>query len=198
MEAVARRRGPVPRINREQVLDVARRLPYDRLTMAAIGAELGVTPPALYRYFPDRAAVLEALAQELVDLLEPPPATLPWREWLCEAAVLLRDLWARHGELGDLYSPSIPSERGRQLVMTGVEVLTAAGFSAEDAHHGLAAALNLSTAFGRLERHGDPIVDGERVRTISSSSDLDEVFRGALDLVLDGLAAHLPRGRRRR
>lgn len=39
----------------------------DRITTNLICARAGMTPPALYRYFPDKYAVLEALGKRLMD-----------------------------------------------------------------------------------------------------------------------------------
>lgn len=56
---------------RERLLDVAADLLADvgveRISTNLICARAGVTPPALYRYFKDKFAVLEALGQRLMD-----------------------------------------------------------------------------------------------------------------------------------
>jgi AcrR family transcriptional regulator len=39
----------------------------ERCTMAALAVEAGLTPPSLYRYFPDAAAVIRAAAEETLD-----------------------------------------------------------------------------------------------------------------------------------
>lgn len=54
----------------EQVLDAAAdilsEVGFERLTTNAICARAGLTPPALYRYFPNKYAVLKALGERLM------------------------------------------------------------------------------------------------------------------------------------
>src|SRR5512139_2552028 len=73
--AAAPRRGP-PRQERavqtyERLLDVAGELlaevGIERISTNLICARAGMTPPALYRYFKDKYAVLEALGGRLMD-----------------------------------------------------------------------------------------------------------------------------------
>src|SRR6185295_13227040 len=56
---------------RERLLDVAGGLlgevGIERISTNMICARAGVTPPALYRYFKDKYAVLEALGRRLMD-----------------------------------------------------------------------------------------------------------------------------------
>src|SRR4029453_1683740 len=56
---------------RERLLDVAGELlaevGIERISTNLICARAGVTPPALYRYFKDKYAVLEALGRRLMD-----------------------------------------------------------------------------------------------------------------------------------
>ncbi|KTE04720.1 TetR/AcrR family transcriptional regulator [Sphingopyxis sp. H115] len=59
------------RQTRERLLDVAGELlaevGVDRISTNMIAARAGLTPPALYRYFGDKYAVLEALGRRLMD-----------------------------------------------------------------------------------------------------------------------------------
>src|SRR5215813_13681149 len=77
--AVRPRRKPPPRIEpkqdravqtRARLLDVAGQLlaevGIERISTNMICAEAGLTPPALYRYFKDKYAVLEALSERLM------------------------------------------------------------------------------------------------------------------------------------
>jgi AcrR family transcriptional regulator len=59
------------RLTRERLLDVAGELlgevGIERISTNLICARAGMTPPALYRYFSDKYAVLEALGRRLMD-----------------------------------------------------------------------------------------------------------------------------------
>lgn len=49
--------------------------------MRRLGGELGVEGMALYRHFPNKAAVVDAVAAHLLDLVElPDPEIPPWRQ----------------------------------------------------------------------------------------------------------------------
>lgn len=58
-------KGPAPRLTREQIADVALAIidakGLDALTIKAVGDELGVHSTALYRYFPTKQALVEAV-----------------------------------------------------------------------------------------------------------------------------------------
>src|SRR5918994_3617768 len=72
-------------LSREAVLGAARRVAddqgVDHLTMRRLAAELGVTPNALYTYFPDKEALLDALVDDLLAGIEPgDPDEGDWRD----------------------------------------------------------------------------------------------------------------------
>lgn len=48
---------------------------YPAVGMDDIGAAAGVTGPAIYRYFPSKAAVLAAVFDRIIDAVEPPTST---------------------------------------------------------------------------------------------------------------------------
>jgi AcrR family transcriptional regulator len=77
---------------RSDILDAARRLlneqGIDAVTLASVAAELGMTKPALYHYFPSKDAMVRALVMSLlteeietltaaVEALDDPAETLP-------------------------------------------------------------------------------------------------------------------------
>jgi len=195
-----RPRGRKPKLSRQAVLDAARALPPQDVTLAAVGARLGVTSPALYRYFPDRAAILEALAAEARDELVPPPAELPWDEWLREAGRRERDLWRTHTDLyasADYRATNTPTVR---MLLEGLRILVDAGFTAHDALAGITIMTELAHAFGHAEAR-------PRASELSAESEaelmalvgdslplsLDDLLDRAMGVVIDGLRTRLPR-----
>jgi AcrR family transcriptional regulator len=62
------------------VLDLADRIGPDRVTTAAVATSVGVTQPALFRHFPTKAALWEAVACHVSDQL-----FIAWREALAAA-----------------------------------------------------------------------------------------------------------------
>jgi AcrR family transcriptional regulator len=78
-------------LHRTEIVDAALQLLDDEglnaLTMRRLGGELGVEGMALYRHFPNKAALLDAVAAHLLDLVDlPDPETVPWRQGLHEVA----------------------------------------------------------------------------------------------------------------
>jgi AcrR family transcriptional regulator len=196
MEQVRRRPGPVPRLSREAVLAVARDMAPEETTLAAIGAKLGVTGPALYRYFPDRTAILEALAHEARETLVPPDPSLPWDRWLHEAARVERSMWRTHADLYEAANYRAIARPSLRMLRVGLEVLTEAGFSPVDALCGLTAVTELAHSLGWAEGvgRGEALLDPEdleQLRAWLSSLDValtpDLVFERTVALTIEGL-----------
>lgn len=79
-------RGRPPMLSSEAIISVAlellRKHPRDEFTTARVARELGVSPPALSRYFPSRAALLDAMATTVFAEFPDVPANGDWREKL--------------------------------------------------------------------------------------------------------------------
>jgi TetR/AcrR family transcriptional regulator, tetracycline repressor protein len=80
------RYGRPQRLTRDQVATTARRIAaregVEQLTMRRLAAALGVMPNALYTYFPDKAAILDAVLDDLLGDLRRPRRNLTWRQAL--------------------------------------------------------------------------------------------------------------------
>ena len=85
-------RGPKPGLTREEVIEaamvIADRDGLGGVTMAAVASGVGFTPMALYRYFPSKEALLDAIVDAAYGLPPAPPA--PEGHWRAEVAA-----WAR-------------------------------------------------------------------------------------------------------
>lgn len=165
--------------------------------MTAIAAKLGVTPGALYRYFPDRSGLLEALARERQALLEAPDPDLGWREWLAEEIQRERALWSAHPELADVAELAAVVGPATAVIEVGMVVLTRDGFSPEDALYALTAASALAFGLNKIveaRRHltrgrDHDSAAGERLRGLGLVIDLDLMTAELIAITLDGLAA---------
>jgi AcrR family transcriptional regulator len=69
-------RTPVQERSRQRVADITeaglvllREGGVERCTMAAIAVQAGLTPTSVYRYFPDAAAVIRAVAEEMLEVM---------------------------------------------------------------------------------------------------------------------------------
>src|SRR5207302_5215762 len=68
----------------------------DALSMRRLGAELGVEAMSLYRHFPSKAALLEAVVARLVaELPVPAPTTARWQDAFRALALAYRVLLTR-------------------------------------------------------------------------------------------------------
>lgn len=91
-----------PVVTREQVLraalDIVEHKGSDAVTMRGIAKRLHVDPMALYHYFDNRLAVLEAASALVLDSLVVRPAT-GWRQRLEALAVAYVTMFTRSGDL---------------------------------------------------------------------------------------------------
>jgi AcrR family transcriptional regulator len=188
----------VPRISREAVLDVARDLPIEQMTLTAISDRLGVTVPALYRYFADRTAILDALAHEAREKLVPPDAALPWDEWLVEAANRERALWQRHANLYDAANYRAISHPSLEMARVGLHVLRTAGFTTVDALCALTTIIELAHVMGHAEAREENLLDPSDADELAGwAAEAEEpitpdlVLERSIAIVIDGLRTRL-------
>src|SRR4051794_22410443 len=93
-----RRRGPRRALTEDEILDAALDLldsgGPDAASVRGIAARVGVAPNAVYTYFPDKAAVVRALAERLLGEVDHDvfaDRDRPWRERVEALALELRE-----------------------------------------------------------------------------------------------------------
>src|SRR5438045_7052571 len=68
----------------------------EALSLRRLGAELGVEGMAIYRHFPNKAAVLAGIVEVLLaELVIPPPSNVPWQAVFREVSRAYRALLLR-------------------------------------------------------------------------------------------------------
>ena len=133
-------------LTRERVLVAALRLVdaegLDALTRRRLGRELGCEAMALYRYVPDQAALLDGIADLVLDELAIPDDDWPWQTQLRRGAHNFRRLAVAHPHLVSLIvSRPLSTPLGLRPLSTlrPVEhlltLLTTAGFTPSAALH---------------------------------------------------------------
>lgn len=133
-------------LSREQVLAAAVRLVdaegLEGLTMRRLGQELGRDPMALYRYTPNRAALLDGVAEQVLDELDIPTNGSEWPAELFRIAHDFRALALAHPHIVPLLVTRPPmTPLGLRPLGTLrplerlLELLTNAGFPPADALH---------------------------------------------------------------
>ncbi|TKB49394.1 TetR/AcrR family transcriptional regulator [Ferrimonas sediminicola] len=89
-------------LSRERILEVATELLGQGgkvPSLRKLAAELGVDVMALYHYFPNKTALLEALCCQLVAGIYAPVEGQPWRQELARLSQSYLSLLRRHGGL---------------------------------------------------------------------------------------------------
>jgi AcrR family transcriptional regulator len=155
----------------------------DELSMRRLGSELGVEAMSLYRYFPSKAALLDAVAGRLLsDLVLPDPDSgNDWEARVRAYGWSFRTLTQGHPNLMPLLSTMSPGEppladiHGRMVGLWREAGLDAA--QSERAQRALQCYLSGSSQWHRTSCTG-------------GSADADFAF--GLDVFLDGFRSRLP------
>ena len=130
-----RSRGRPARISRERVLAAAVELLEtegdEALTIKRVAESLEATPMAVYRYVPNRAALIEGVAELLIDDMAFDVPTAPcWQtrveRWMDAARTYFT---ARPGAMSVIGTAETSSPAWMRAVTPLVETLRAAGFS---------------------------------------------------------------------
>lgn len=180
------------------------------MSMRRIAAELGCDPMALYRHFPDRAALLDAVADRALADVVLPAADRPWDERLTGTLTAIRTAALRHpGIAGHIASRPPLGEHAQPLLVAMAEALADAGLSPVDGvrvSQTLIAYLSAAIAMGA--RAGAPDARWMQVKAAISAlpgappgdalpvTGSDDQFSYGLDLLVSGIRvkAASPRG----
>jgi AcrR family transcriptional regulator len=174
------RRGAGQRagLSRGSVLEAARRVAdeqgVDRLTMRRLAAELGVMPNALYTYFPDKEALLDALLDDLLAGVEAgDPTEGDWRDGLVRVMDSTRRLLLTHPQLASAFiaRPGLGPNAVR-LGEISLELLGRGGLEGERAVEALRVLLVYSLGFAVFQA---PRVQGD---TSGRSARAEATFAG--------------------
>src|SRR3981081_2877111 len=134
-------RTPLSRLRIAQAaLAVVDRDGLDELSMRRLGAELGVEGMAIYRHFPNKAAVLAGVVEVLLaELVIPPPSDVPWQVVFREVSRAYRALLLRHPHAVPLLA-ALPLTDPAPARAAGavMALLRGAGFDAQTAFNTLA------------------------------------------------------------
>ncbi len=197
-------RAPLTRSRIAQAaLAVLDRDGLDALSMRRLGAELGVEGMAIYRHFPNKAAVLAGVVEVLLaELVIPPPSDVAWQLVFKDVSRAYRALLLGHPSaiplLATLPLTDPAAARAAGAVMA---LLRAAGFDAQSALKTLAtitsyvvgvAQWEVGTAPYRAEGRDvtlPPDADPYLVELLPqlAEDDCDETFEFGLDVIVRGL-----------
>jgi AcrR family transcriptional regulator len=197
-------RTPLSRLRIAQAaLAVVDRDGLEALSMRRLGAELGVEGMAVYRYFPNKAAVLAGVVEVLLaELVIPPPSNVPWTDVFRDVSRAYRALLLRHPHAIPLLAalplsdPSAARAAGSVMAL-----LRAAGFDAESALRTLATITSYVVGIAQWEVGTAPLRAEGRDVTLPpdadpylvellpqlAEDDCEETFEFGLDVIVRGL-----------
>jgi TetR/AcrR family tetracycline transcriptional repressor len=182
----------------------------DGVTTRKLAARLGVQSPTLYWHLPNKAALVTAIAdaildQEFAELTQPEPDQ-PWQDWLSELAQRLRRALLAHPDgarvlsaaqlsrtmtaiselaMSTLVARGVPLRQARVIVLT-VERFTVGHVLEEQAPRPDATALKDFDLAAFTARH--PTVIGAITEYFQPGRTVDDLFRDCLDVVVAGAA----------
>jgi TetR/AcrR family transcriptional regulator, tetracycline repressor protein len=189
-EARPVRPGPRRTLSEQAILDAAlallAELGAERVTIRGIAARVGIAPNAVYTYFPDKAAVLHGLAEQLLGRVhdnQTRDSSLPWRDRVhCLARDLRTELLAHPGSVHLLLDNPLDGQNARAISATLLTILAEADLDP-------AAAAN---AAHLLNVH----VLGSVALETSEQATATDRFQWGLDRLLDGLVTFAAQPRR--
>jgi AcrR family transcriptional regulator len=187
----------------------------EAMTMRRLAAELATSPMALYNYFPDKEAVLEAVTQLMLAEIEAPPPGVGWQETARRIMRSARAVALRHPYAAGLISRFPPrTPDALAFVEAGFRSFRAAGFdprSTAQAYRTLVAyslgtqEIEMRDYFGSHAAAHPPadtldqpsagrlLPTVEEVGPELANADPEQEFEYGLNVVLAGLEALLPR-----
>jgi TetR/AcrR family transcriptional regulator, tetracycline repressor protein len=159
----------------------------DGITMRLLAGRLGVRASALYRHYPSKQALLDAMVAHLVT---PPAGSAPpkgtWDEQLRAVAIGAREIMLAHRDGARLIATfQNPGPDAVAMFHTLVAGLTAEGWSTEKA----------ATAVDTTLAYVNGFTMEEQARKLDNPKDRrDHYFREGLELIIGGVTAELTTG----
>ncbi len=182
----------------------------DGVTTRKLAARLGVQSPTLYWHLPNKAALVTAIADAILDQqfrdLSPPEPDQPWQDWLSGLAERLRRALLAHPDgarvisasqlsltmtaiselaMSTLVARGISLRQARVIVLT-VERFTVGHVLEEQAPRPDAEALKDFDMATFAERH--PTAVAAIADYFSPGRTVDDLFRDCLEVVIAGAA----------
>ena len=183
----------------------------DGVTTRKLAARLGVQSPTLYWHLPNKAALVTAIADAILDQefgdMSPPEPDQPWQDWLSGLAERLRRALLAHPDgarvisaaqlsvtmaaiselaMSTLVARGISLRQARVIVLT-VERFTVGHVLEEQAPRPGAEALKDFDMAAFAEQH--PTVVAAIAEYFSPGRTVDDLFRDCLEVVIAGAAA---------
>ena len=205
--------GPRRSISQADIVDSAFEIleqkGFAAVSVRGVAAALGLTPTAMYTYFPSKNALLRAMVEQVLSTLDLDAASdsaVPWRDRVHALAAELRNRLAEHtGAIVLVTSGPLDGPHARALTESLIAGFTSERMPLADAAraaHAVRAHVLGAAALDAAARAGEASVAAERTVLWTEDTayplteaaealgvDDDAGFAWALDRLLDGFAA---------
>ncbi|HEV2529678.1 MAG TPA: TetR/AcrR family transcriptional regulator C-terminal domain-containing protein [Thermomicrobiales bacterium] len=156
---------------------VADRGGLESLTMARVGRELGVEAMALYRYFPGKDSLLDAVAEHLIGEITLKPDDTNWEQAARAALQSIRDLARRHPALFAMALERAPRALAEaHLVDQFLALMRREGLGGPDALRLFRLLSDYAIGFALSELRGF-VLEGEALGVTADADTFPEVAR---------------------
>lgn len=163
----------------------------DAFTTRKLAARLEVRASALYRHYPSKQALLDAMVARIIGGSgEPFPADAPWDDMLRMAAIGAREAMLAHRDGARLIATfQNPGEEAVESFRTMIARAIAAGLDPDTASAAVDTVFGYVNGF-TIEEQARKI-DGPNAARFPPER-RDDAFRTGLELILDGIRTRLP------
>lgn len=193
-------------LDRERILEAATHLLDEQglegFSMRRLGQLLDVQAMSLYNHFPNKAALLDAVRDELLASMPLPAPEGAWEAQVREAALAFRELLREHPRSIPLFaSRAAVAPRSLAYYAACVAILQRAGFSPVESLYGFQTVF--AVVIGHAQFHDTRMAEGEPADATAlyapypplhgfAAYDRPAELTFALDVLLAGLRARLP------
>lgn len=182
----------------------------DGVTLRKLAARLGVQQPTLYWHLPNKAALITAIADAILEQrfpkMVPPKPDEPWQDWLIGLAERLRHALLAHPDGARVISASQLSLRMAAISELAISTLLARGVSLRQARLIVLTVEHFTVGHVLEEQAGPPDADAAQgfdmtaftkayptvVAGISEyfqhDRTVDDLFRDCLGVIIEGAA----------
>jgi TetR/AcrR family tetracycline transcriptional repressor len=157
-----------------------------------LAARLGVEQPSLYWHFPNKKSLLVEMARTALEphVRRPLPSDGEvWREWLIGNMASYRETLLSRRDGARLHVITAPDSWPLEHIADESRFLVSAGFSEEDARHGIVSAWRFTIGCALAEELQVPIPTFDAdIQQASEGEAAELVFEFGLELIVDGLS----------
>lgn len=205
--------SPIESRSPQAIVDVARSLAlekgFDGVSTRQVATQLGFTATALYYHFPNKEAILDALADELVAEVGVPDRNLPWQDRLRTFVLSMQAKLIEYRGLNSHLVRRSGCSAALRWTETILTILSDAGFAGEELWRAfallvffvnprtLASTPQRSDSPGQRQLHRAQKIDEAKYPTLTRAlkaqhrSDFDSYYEWALDGIISGLEMEL-------